>query len=412
MARTIHRLTDRQVQNAKLPEGKDRDLLPDGGNLLLQVQRAAGGGFARSWVFRYQLDGKRHDLGLGPLHDVSLKDAREKAHAYRVKLLSGVSPHVEIQQRQSERLAQRVEQVKSMTFRQCAEQYMASHESAWKNGDHAGQWRTTMRDYVYPVLGDLPVAKIDTGLVMQVLQPIWNEKTETASRVRNRIELVLDWAKVSGHREGENPARWKGHLAHSLPKPSKVHKIEHHPALPYAEVPGLVIELDKIEHPSAQALEFLILTAARSGEVLRMTWDEIDFANELWNIPGERMKNGKPHRVPLSKMALAILAKQPRTEARVFPIGENALARRLNELHPDVTVHGLRSSFRDWASERTSYPNEVAEMALAHSIGNGTEAAYRRGDLLEKRRHMMADWATWCSRPAPTGATVTVLRTA
>jgi integrase len=261
------------------------------------------------------------------------------------------------------------------------------------------QWRNTLRDYASPVIGDLAVSAIDTGLVLKVLEPLWTSRPETASRLRGRIESVLDWAKVRGYRDGENPARWKGHLDHLLPARSKVRKVQHHAALPYGEINALVTLLRAQKGITPLALEFAILTAARTGEVLGAKWSEIDTAMAMWTIPADRMKGGREHRVPLSDRALAILGEmRGRDRDHVFPLSEKAMAMLLRRIgRNDVTVHGFRSTFRDWAGEVTSFPNHVVEMALAHAVPNAVEAAYRRGDLFEKRRRLMADWARYCA---------------
>jgi integrase len=411
MSRTIHRLTAREVTTATPPEGRQSILLSDGGNLLLQVAHSATGGYNKSWIFRYGRDGKRHDLGLGPLRDISLKDARERARALRVQLLDGIDPYTVQQQQRADRLAHLAERARAMTFKQCAEAYMRSHESGWSNPVHRRQWGTTLQTYCYPVLGDVAVDQVDTAIVMTAIEPLWRRAPETGSRVRGRIESILDWAKASGYRSGENPARWRGHLDHLLPARSKVQGVKRHAALPYGAVPALMADLAKNDHIAARGLEFTILTAARTGEAMGAAWDEFDFTAKTWTIPASRMKAKKEHRVPLSDRVLALLSALPRAEnsARVFPLGEVAMHRLLKKLRPDVTVHGFRSSFRDWCAECTGFPREVAEMALAHAVGDKVEAAYRRGDLFEKRRRLMADWTTWCSRPVPTGAAVTAL---
>jgi integrase len=407
--RRIHRLTDRQAQTAKAPVGRPAIMLPDGGSLYLRVSHSTSvfGGFNKSWVFRYERDGKRRDLGLGPYPTITLAMAREKAHALRVKLIDGIDPAGEREQRQAERLAQRAAEAKAMTFRQCAVACISAHEASWRNAEHRRQWSSSLEQYVYPVFGDLPVDQIDVAHVVKVLDPIWSTIPETASRVRGRIEKVLGWATVRGFRSGDNPARWRGHLEELF---SAKAKANHHAALPYTELPAFMCELRGRDNLSGgPALEFLILTAARSGEVLGATWDEIDLAARTWTIPGERMKAGKAHKVPLSDRALEILRSLPRTDARVFPIHKKSFAWVLDSLHVDVTTHGFRSSFRDWAAERTNFAREVCEQALAHAIPDKVEAAYRRGDLFEKRRHLMEAWAEWVSRPVPTGATVTTL---
>jgi integrase len=293
-----------------------------------------------------------------------------------------------------------------MTFRQCAEAYVAAHKAGWRNAKHARQWTSTLATYAYPVFGSLPVQRIDVGLVMKVVEPIWQTKTETAGRLRGRIENVLDWASTRGYRQGDNPARWRGHLENLLPKRGKVRKVRHHPALPYQEIGTFMAALRSQEGIAARALEFAILTAVRTGEAIGAVWDEIDLRAKTWTIPAERMKGGLAHRVPLSDAVVAIVeSMKPLANARfVFPgtraakpLADSALADALKRLaRDDLTVHGFRSTFRDWAAETTAFPREVAEMALAHVVGNKVESAYRRGDLLEKRRLLMDAWATYC----------------
>jgi integrase len=297
---------------------------------------------------------------------------------------------------------------KAISFEQAAQQYFDAHEKQWKNAKHRAQFLSTLRAYAYPVIGKLSVADVDLGLVLKIIEPIWEAKTETASRVRGRIETVLDWATVRGFRSGENPARWKGHIEHVLPARDRIAKKNHHAALPYIALPAFMSELRKREGVAAKALEFTILTAARTGEVTGATWDEINFAERTWTIPAGRIKGGREHKVPLSAEALHILRSIP-TEAsnkfvfigmRTGGISNMAMASVLSRMdRKDVTVHGFRSTFRDWAAERTNYPNHVVEMALAHVIGNKVEAAYRRGDLFEKRARLMADWSMYCYNP-------------
>jgi integrase len=399
----INRLTARQIETAKLKEGQDRCMLADGGNLLLQVTRKSGGGFNKSWVFRYEIAGTRRDMGLGSLDTFSLSEARDKARALRQQIHGGIDP---LAQQRAEHLAQRTVEAKTMTFRECAVKCISAHEDSWRNAEHRRQWTSTLDQYVYPIIGDLSVAEIDTPHIIKTLEPIWKDKTETAKRVRGRIEKVLGWAQVRGFRGGDNPARWRGHLQELFAAKGKA---EHHDALPYADVPAFMVELGATDHPAAHALAFTILTAARAGETLGATWDEIDFAAKVWTVPAARMKAGKEHRVPLSDRAIEILRSLPRTDARVFPGYAKGMLRLLKGLRPDATVHGFRSSFRDWAAERTNYPREVAEAALAHAIPNAVEAAYRRTDFFERRRKLMEAWAEWVSRPVPTGATVMAL---
>jgi len=384
----------------------------DGGGLYLQV-REGRGDFSRSWVFRYTRQGKARIMGLGPLDTIGLADARHKAREARKLLLEGIDP---IDERDARRTAQRIEKATTMTFRQCAEAYIAAHQAGWKNPKHAAQWPATLAEYVYPFFGGLPVQAVDVGLVMKAIEPIWATKPETASRVRGRIESVLDWAKARGYREGENPARWRGHLENLLPKRSKVRRVEHHAALPYAEIGAFIAELHEQVGTSAHALEFTILTAGRTGEVLGAKWSEINLADCLWIVPAERMKAAKEHRVPLSGAALAILGEPGTPGDYVFPGGSNGrplsnmsmlmLLRRMGR--SALTVHGFRSTFMDWATERTTFPAEMRDMALAHTVSDKVEAAYRRGDLFERRMEMMAAWAQFCA--GSEGAKVVPLR--
>ena len=405
----IKRLTAREVQTAKPPADRNAAMLPDGGNLYLQITRSEKdpGHIRRSWVFRYELDGRRHDLGLGPLHTLDLADARAKAKTLRQQLLDGIDPLVARQRIRRDRLAKLAAEQRAMTFRQCAEACMAGHEKGWSNDKHRQQWTNTLRQYAYPTLGDLAVDDITTAHVVKALEPIWQSIPETASRVRARIEKVLGWAAVRGFRSGDsNPARWRGHLAELFPAKGKVRSVEHYEAVPFADVPGLIVELHEQDGVAALAIEFLILTAARLGEVLGTAWDEIDLATATWTVPARRMKARKEHRVPLSDRAVAILAGRPRDRAP-FPVSSDTLLRLLKAVRPGATLHGFRSSFRDFCAERTSYPEHIAEAALAHVTGDKVKRAYKRTDLFEKRRRLMADWAAWCARPVPSGATVT-----
>jgi integrase len=373
----------------------------DGGGLYLQVTNAD----ARSWIFRYAVDGRERYMGLGPAHTISLADAREKALECRKLRLAGVDP---IEHRETQRLQVRVNAAKAMTFSQCVDAYLESHEPSWRNPKHRQQWRNTLKDYACPVLGELPVAAIDTGLIEKVLRPLWMKIPETASRLRGRIESVLDWATVSNYRTGDNQARWRGHLEKLLPAPSKVRLVKHHAALPYTEINALVTALRAQKGIAAKAVLFTIFTAARTGEALGARWSEIDRTTGVWAIPGERMKGGREHRVPLSSEALEIVDEmRDNGSDYVFPgargasLSDMAMLKLLRRMgRSDLTVHGFRSTFRDWAAELTSYPNHVVEMALAHVIGDKVEAAYRRGDLFEKRRRLMAEWGRYCASPA------------
>lgn len=373
-------------------------------------------GESRAWVLRIKIGNRRCDIGLGPYPEVSLADARDAARDHRKKVRDGIDP---LQERQQARAALRVERAKSKTFKDCAEAYVEAHKAGWKNDKHIKQWSATLETYAYPKLGALPVAAIDTGLIQDVLRPIWGVKTETASRLRGRIESVLDWAKVNGYREGENPARWRGHLDKLLPARNKVQKVEHHAALPYAEVGAFMADLRKREGISARALEFSVLCASRSGEVRNATWAEFDLVGKVWTVPGDRMKAGKEHRVPLSDAAVALLKALPRVKGSdyVFPaprggaLSDMALTAVLKRMERDgLTQHGFRSTFRDWAGETTAYPREVIEHALAHQLKDKAEAAYQRGDLLTKRARLMSDWSEYCSKPSKSGSNVVVLQ--
>ena len=405
--RAIQKLTTAKINSISKP-----GLYADGLGLYLQV---ANGG-SKSWIFRYMRHGKAKKMGLGSVHIVPLKGARQKVIDLQRELLDGVDPR---DKRNRERNQARIDEARQMTFEQCAEAYIAVKRAGWRNVKHAKQWESTLQKYAYPHFGSLPVADIDIALVMNALRPIWTKKTETASRVRGRIEAILDWATVNEYRTGENPARWKGHLEHALPAPQKVAKVKHHPALPYSDVAAFVSDLRGREGVSARALEFAILTAARSGEVIGAQWSEIDLENALWTIPGERMKAEREHRVPLSDRAIEILRSLPHEKSNNFVfigsrkkgLSSMALGMTLRRMNwSDITVHGFRSTFRDWAAEQTSYANEVAEMALAHTVGDRVEAAYRRGDLFEKRRRIMADWARYCDAPVIDADNVVAIR--
>ena len=407
MAKPVERLTALQAKRASEPR-----LLGDGRGLYLRV----GDGGAKSWVLRYMLDGRAHEMGLGSYYDLSLAEARERARAFRKMVKDGVDP---IDKRRVERAARRAERAKVMTFRQCAEIYVAAHQAGWRNQKHAAQWPSTLSAYVYPHFGALPVQAIDTALVTKALEPIWLKKPETAGRVRGRIESILDWATARGYRKGENPARWRGHLENLLPKKSKIRRVEHHAALPYGELAAFMAELRQQPGGGAAALEFAILTAARTGEVLGARWDEINPAERLWTVPAERMKAARQHRVPLSDSSLAILGRmrQVRQSDYIFPglkakrpLSDMAMTMTLRRMgRSGLTTHGFRSTFRDWAAERTNFPREVAEMSLAHIVANKVEAAYRRGDLFEKRRQLMGAWARYCAAPPTLGAEVVTL---
>jgi len=385
----------------------------DGGGLWLQCTPGVNG-VTKSWLFRFQLNGRKRAMGLGPFPDVSLAKARDKAQQAREQLADERDPlEAKLERRREARLAL----AKRMTFRQAAERYIASKEMEWKNEKHGWQWTQTLEKHAYPVLGDISVADIDEPLVLKVLEPIWPTIPETASRLRGRIEAVLGWATVHGHREGDNPARWRNHLDKALSSPVKVKRgVKHHAALPFADVPAFMIELREKSYISAQALEFTILTAARTGEVIGAVWDEIDLDAKVWTIPAARMKGAREHRIPLSARAVEILKAAPREKdnAHVFIGGKAgtglsnmAMIKLLRSMREGMTVHGFRSAFRDWCGECTKFPREIAEAALAHALESKVEAAYRRGDALLKRRTLMDAWARYCATPPAEKGNVT-----
>lgn len=383
----------------------------DGGGLYLQV--AEGG--SKAWLYRFMQNGRARKMGLGSVHTISLAEAREEALTCRKLVREGIDP---IEARKARRTEKQLEAARSITFRKCAEQYIADHEQSWKNPKHRAQWPSSLSNYAYPVFGNFPVSEIDLPLVLKVIKPIWHTKPETASRVRSRIETILGWATTHGYRQGDNPARWRGHLQNLLPPTKKVRRVEHHAALPYAEAPAFMEELRGMEGVSARALEFAVLTATRTSETLRARWSEIDLERKMWVIPAERMKASKEHRVPLSKRAVELLEKLPREKKNDFvfigaksgwALSDMSLLMALRRMgRSDLTTHGFRSTFRDWAAEQTSYPNHVVEQALAHAIGNTVEKAYRRGDLLKKRERLMADWARFCSTPRLGGKVIPI----
>lgn len=411
MARKIGKMSPAAIKNANKP-----GLYGDGAGLYLSVGPTGG----KSWLFRFMLNGTAREMGLGPLHTIGLGEARERALAARKLRLDGVDP---LEARKAEKARKAAdaaaEAAALVTFKKAAEGYIRDNKSAWRNAKHAWQWTQTLEAHVYPVIGEVAVSAVNTGHVTKILEPIWSTKAETAARVRGRIETVLDYAKVHGWRDGENPARWKGHLDNALPARAKVSKVKHHAALPWGEMGAFMVELEKQDGVAALGFRFAVLTAARTGEVIGARWSEIDTKAAVWTVPADRMKGGVEHRVPLSEAALAVLreaAKLRRTGATngpVFPGGKGgngtaglsnmamlALLRRMGR--DDLTVHGFRSTFRDWASETTRHEHAVVEKALAHTIESKVEAAYRRGDLLDKRRILMNDWAGFCGRRSPT----------
>lgn len=383
-----------------------------GGVAGLALQVSPSG--ARSWILRATVGTRRRDIGLGGFPDVTLAGARDAARISRDKIKSGIDP---VEEGKAKRNALAAAEASAIIFSDAAAKYIAAHESGWKNAKHAAQWSATLETYAFPTIGKLRVSSIETAHVVEILESIWTTKTETASRLRGRIESVLDWATVRGFRKGENPARWRGHLDKLLPARAKVQKVDHHAALPYSDMGAFMVELAKVEGMGAKALAFAILTATRSGEVRGATWAEFDLKAAIWTIPAARMKAEKEHRVPLSDDAVALLNALPRIDgvAFVFPSAKNgqlsdmtltAVLRRMNK---PVTAHGFRSTFRDWAGETTAYPREVIEHALAHQLKDKAEAAYARGTLFDKRRRLMADWAKHCGT-VQSAANVTPIR--
>jgi integrase len=395
----------------------------DGRGLYLQVV-PKNDKLIRSWIFRYQRGATERVMGFGPLDDVSLDQARELAGQQRNLLRQGIDPVTARDAKRAERVAKAVaDEAKSKTFKQVAELYYRQHSPKWKNAKHSQQFLSTLEAYAYPVIGKLRVADVNRDTVLKILMrdDFWQRKTETASRVRGRIESVLDFARVNHWRaEGENPARWSGNLEHALPARNLIAKVEHHAALPYVELPAFIVDLRQREGVAAQALEFTILTAARTGETITAEWSEIDIDNKVWTRPAAHMKAKREHRVPLSDRAVEILQSLPREEGNphVFigpqkgsGLSNMAMAQLLKRMsRTDITVHGFRSTFRDWAAETTGYANHVLELALAHEIGNKVEAAYRRGELFEKRTRLMADWAKYGWTKTDAGAAVMPLR--
>lgn len=406
-------MASRRLTALKVTREQQPGRYGDGAGLWLHIGKTGG----KSWVLRYQRDGRAREMGLGPVDLVSLAEARELAReARRALRVQDIDP---IDARRERVVQRRLEATRAMTFAACAEKYIEAHRAGWKNLKHAEQWPATLSTYAEPVIGKLPVAAIDTALVLKVLEPIWHEKPETAKRVRGRIEQVLDWATAREYRRGDNPARWRGHMDKLLPARSKVRAIKHHSALPYSELPAFMSDLRQREGISARALELLILTALRTGEVISAIWDEIDLTEKVWTVPPARMKAGREHRVPLSDRAVEILKSLPREDENphVFiggrkgkPLSNMAMLELMKHIRLGFVPHGFRSTFRDWAAERTSYPNHVAEMALAHVVGDKVEAAYRRGDLFDKRRRLMADWARYCGQKAKVAGEVVPLR--
>jgi integrase len=354
----------------------------------------------KSWIFRYARNGKSREMGLGSARLVSLAQARERALECQRSLVEGRDP---IAERDARIAKEKLQSAGAITFAECGEKYVASHRAGWRNPKHAAQWASTLATYAGPVIGGLATKDIATALVLRVLEPIWTKKPETAARLRGRMERILDWARVMGYRDGDNPARWRGHLDKLLPSARKSGVRRHHAALAYTQIRAFIRRLSQEEGAAARALEFTILTLARTSEVIGARKAEFDLEKRIWIVPATRTKNGREHRVPLSPRVVKIVGAQPgpafvfngRGEGR--PLSNMAMLELLKRMgRQNLTVHGFRSTFRDWAAECTSYPNEVCEMALAHAIADKVEAAYRRGDLFEKRRRLMLEWSNYC----------------
>jgi integrase len=405
MGRTFKRLTAREVMHAAPPRDRRTAMLPDGGNLYLQLSRSKAhpGVVHRSFVFRYELAGRRHDLGIGGTHTVTLAEAREKARKYRQDLLDRVDPLLE---RRKQHQALIAERARAVTFKDVATAYLNLHLESFKNAKHRQQWGNTLKQYVFPKLGHMTVADIGPADVLRVIEPHWTTKRATMSRVRQRIKKVLDYATERQLRVGENPAAG----ITSLPRGSNGRK--HHPALPYAELPAFMVELRERNSLSARALEFTILTAARTGETRGALWAEVDFDKQQWIVPAERMKAGKEHRVPLCARAMEILrGLDKRGDGnKIFPLSQGVMLELLKGIRADITAHGFRSTFSDWCHEQTTaFPKAVIDMALAHAIGDKVEAAYRRGDLFQKRRKLMDAWAAYCGRPPADAKVISIV---
>lgn len=378
---------------------------------LLLVVRDTG---AKSWILRVVAGSRRRNIGLGGYPEVSLATARDKARSVKNLIEQGLDP---VQERKARRAALIRASISTMTFAQAATQCYNNKAPEFKSEKHSKDWTNSVNRHAIPIIGDLPVNEIELPHVLAVLEPIWTEKTETATRLRQRLENILTWATVSGYRSGDNPARWKGHLDALLPKPSKIRKKKHFPALPWQDIGRFMRDLRKRNGVAARALEWIILTACRSGEARFATWEEIDMRERVWTVPAERMKAGKEHRVPLSDAAIRLLESLPRFDGSpyVFPaarggaLSDMTISAVCRRMEVDAVPHGFRSTFRDWCSENTNFPSEVAEMALAHTIESATEAAYRRGDLFVKRRRLMDAWAKFCDTLPSEAAEVTQL---
>jgi integrase len=407
--RIVGRLTSRRVSTAKPKAGREALVIGDGGGLWLQVTRGEGDHLRRSWTFRYEIDGRRREMGLGNLSTFSLAEARDRARALRQQLADGVDP---LEAREAARRAKLAEQARTVTFEQCAEQYLKLHAGGW-GVDHHHQWRASLGTYVFPAIGKLAVADIDQATVMRTVEPIWTAKPTTASRILNRIERILDFAAAHEYRSNDNPA---ARVVSALPKKSRIAKVEHFAALPWEEMPTFVQQLRGLKTTAARCLEFLIYTGVRTDEAIGALWDEIDFRAKAWTIPAERMKGGAEHKVPLSRAALELLTDMPRSGPLVFGDGtmlqDHALRRQVlaklrpgaSKLTSSITTHGFRSSLKTWAGESTNFANETIELALAHKVGNKVEQAYEKGDKFAKRARLMQAWADYLAQPAKQAA--------
>ncbi|MCW5686317.1 MAG: integrase arm-type DNA-binding domain-containing protein [Pseudolabrys sp.] len=428
MARAIERLSEAKIRNAKPVGRSDRGkprtsvMLCDGGGLYLQATLGREGNVRRSWIFRYKRPGyPSRDMGLGSFNDIGLAEAREMARECRKLVKEGLDP---IEHRNTRVARNLAASSTAMTFAEAAETYIRQHRAAWKNAVHAAQWPASLKTYVFPIIGKLPVSEVSTPHVIKVLERIWHEKPETASRIRGRIESILGWATVSGHRDGDNPARWRGHLDKRLPSRTKVRQVRHQKSLPYTEMPAFMVDLRQRRAIAALALEFAILTCVRTSDVRKGKWAQIDRAQRIWTIP-ELSKIHREHRVPLSRAALTVLDKAQQITREIgghvaqseylFPndltgasLSENALLALLQRMGRKgmMTTHGCRATFRTWAQERTNFPWEIAELSLGHTVGTKVERAYARGDALQKRIAIMQAWADFCARPQPSHTVV------
>ena len=413
MARGKHRLPSTFLKAADFQKpGR----FADGGGLYLQVATTKDGSLTRSWLFRFTLHGKARQMGLGPAVAGSLAKAREDAQEASGQVRAGIDP---IEHRKAERAKAQAEAEAAKTFKVCAREYLKAHGNSWRNDKHRRQWETTLETYAYPIIGNMDVAEIGRAEVTKVLKPIWQTKNVTASRLRGRIAKILGWARYMDYRTGDNPADWKDNLEHDLPKKSQVHIPEHFAALPYQDIGQFMADLRGVDAVSARCLEFLILTTSRTGEAIGATWDEIDHKRKLWSLPPERMKTKVAHNVPLSDDALAIIDAMPEVDGNPYifpghkegkPLSNMALLQLLKRMNLDVTAHGFRSTFRDWSAERTAFPRMVPELCLAHGPQDKTEAAYLRASLMDQRRQLLEQWATYCGTVAGEQGNVTPIR--